>query len=459
MIVQSRVSPLTLPKQCVYVAGEGEVIPSGWEECRVGENIKFNPIALATYFFRNRDDIVYDVFLLMAAVEFCDYSKKRPQKGWGREFHLSVPVSDPDHWCSPTILEPLISALKKLTGDQWSVEFRKRAFSPDWPDQSILDIQSNPQAVIAYSDGMDSLSVSELVGRELGDKLVRVRLGKNERKRGLPFVAVPYRVNLDKKESTGRSRGFKFSMLAGAAAYLSGAPQIIVPESGQGALGPVLVKAGRIPGDFRNHPAFFVIMTRLLAALFERSVTFEIPRLWCTKGETLAKYIKASGDTKLWRQTVSCWRGSRQTSVNNKKRQCGICAACLLRRMSIHAAGELDDSDAYLWNNLSAKEFEQGAARSCRDMHDLKAHRKYAIAGMFHLTHMAELISRPISAKSFELDAGETARALGMTKDDVMSKQKHLLERHAHEWNAFLDSLDADSFVHKWAKGKNANAA
>ncbi|WP_417625291.1 7-cyano-7-deazaguanine synthase [Paremcibacter congregatus] len=459
MNLQRHIKSLELPSRSIYVSADEGEVPVGWEGCLIGKHLEFKVSALETYFFRDREDIVYDAFILMAAVEYCDYLKKRPAKGWGREFFLSVPVHDPEHWQKEAIRSPLILSLNKLTGDHWHIEFRKRTFEPNWPKQGVFPIENNPQAVMAFSNGMDSLSVSCLAEKELGDKLVRIRLGKKEKNRKHPFVAVPYEIHFDNenRESSGRSRGFKFAVLSGAAAYLSKASRVIVPESGQGALGPALIPQGRVSIDYRNHPVFFELMERFLSNLFERQLAFEAPRLWHTKGETLAAYIRESGDNKSWRATVSCWRGARQTSVEGKKRQCGICAACLLRRMSVHAAGEEESDDVYLWKDLTVSRFELGSARDAQKMHDLKAHLKYALGGMAHLRDMAELASVE-NSRSLELHASHVARAMGTEKEEVMSKQNLLLKNHADEWEAFLSSLGDQSFLVSWAKRRNLDA-
>ncbi len=49
--------------------------------------------------------------------------------------------------------------------------------------------------------------------------------------------------------------------------YLAGASRVIVPESGQGALGPALVPVGQAYVDYRSHPLFTERMERFLAAL------------------------------------------------------------------------------------------------------------------------------------------------------------------------------------------------
>jgi 7-cyano-7-deazaguanine synthase in queuosine biosynthesis len=213
---------------------------------------------------------------------------------------------------------------------------------------------ADAKAVIPFSEGLDSRAVGALMAQEYGVGLVLVRLGpkkkdqpKDASGRKQPFKAVPYKVKSGESrfvESSARSRGFKFAILSGAAAYFSKAGKVIVPESGQGALGPTLVPVGQAYEDYRNHPLFMTRMTNFFTALLGYEVLFDFPRLWFTKGETLSAYMALSDGKNLeWSKTRSCWQDNRFVSFNSKRRQCGICAACMLRRLSVHFANLKED--------------------------------------------------------------------------------------------------------------------
>src|SRR5262249_37405108 len=235
------------------------------------------------------------------------------------------------------------------------------------PAQSQLPINENVEAVMPFSNGLDSRAVSGILEPQMGDRLVRVRLGSKIPKREAlsnakqPFTSVPYSVHPGGRrfvQSSARSRGFKFALISGLAAYLANAPKVVVSESGQGAIGPTLVTVGHAYEDYRSHPLFTQRMERFLKALFGHSVTFVFPQLWRTKAQTLRAYVAACpGDTSLI-ETRSCWQQSRQVSVDGKRRQCGICAACMLRRLSMHAAGIEEPKENYVWEDLTAPSFK-----------------------------------------------------------------------------------------------------
>jgi hypothetical protein len=330
------------------------------------------------------------------------------------------------------------------------------------PPQGLFDLPPiNSPVVIPFSEGLDSRAVAGLVAREIGDRLVRVRLGtksgdrpKELSGRKKPFAAVPYSVQAGDDarfvETSARSRGFKFALLSGLAAHLAKADRIVVPESGQGALGPSFVPVGQAYEDYRNHPVFTEKMSVFLKALLGRELRFEFPRLWSTKGETLREFVSGNGSPAAdWAKTRSCWQDHRHVSVNKHRRQCGICAACMLRRLSVHAAGLSEPAETYIWESLRVRSFEAGAARG---FDKIDAQRNYAIAGTLHLDHLASLRGSPVHEHRLNLSAYQIARSLKAPKEHIRNKIDRLLSRHEGEWKEFMEYLGPDSFVTKWTE-------
>ena len=360
-----------LPEIKVNVLERGGIARKQWINCRIGTHLQLKTDDLASYFFAGWEPIVFDTLLLAAAVEFCDRVKKRPKLGWGRLIYLRLPVHDLATWQKADVMNALKSALEFLTGDSWRIEFIQRRTIAPFPQQGLLPLEDKI-AVIPFSEGLDSRAVAGLMTKTLGAGLVRVRLCKKSfdkprdlSGRAMPFTTVPYKISkgdFNFPETSARSRGLKFALLSGVAAYLANVSRVIVPESGQGALGPSLVTVGQSHDDFRNHPAFTAKVSQFLKTLLGVSIEYEFPRLWYTKGQALRAYAELphSGD---WKATRSCWQDNRHVSVEGKRRQCGICAACMLRRLSVHAAGLQEDKDTYVWADLTASSFE--AATPC----------------------------------------------------------------------------------------------
>ncbi len=456
-IVTAAVS--STPLVAVHVTEPGTRSSKDALRCQIGEHVQFSTASLESYFFAQWEPIAYDAMLVAAAVEFADKTQRRPVHTWRRHFELRIPVHDLQLWKDPKVGNALRDALEFLTGDQWCIEFHARRRPADQPHQGSLRLDPLVQAVIPFSNGLDSCAVAGLMQRRMGDKLVRIRLGpslqdaKSLSRERKAFTAIPYRVGRGKwpfVESSARSRGFKFALISGLAAYLANADTIIVPESGQGSLGPSLVTVGQAYEDYRSHPLFSRRMERFLQALLGHTVRYHFPQLWNTKAETLRQFVDECSDSS-WTHTRSCWQQNRQVSVGEKWRHCGICAACMLRRMSIHAAGLREPVEAYVWENLSAKTFDAGAATSFDKDKITKAMREHAIAGTLHLDHLSGLLDSAANAPTLNLATYQLAGVLGIHEAEVRRRLDRLLRQHSREWKNFMSSLGQNSFLADWA--------
>jgi 7-cyano-7-deazaguanine synthase in queuosine biosynthesis len=435
----------------------GHRVRSGATAAWIGETLKFSTEGLESYFFSGWRPDLFDLLVVAGAIEFCDVSYGRPELGWARNFHVRVAVHDPLLWTKPSVMRALIDAAGFLTGDVWSFEFVQRKRDEARVGQGTFELPTGARIIMPYSDGLDSRAVATIIEAKEKLGLVRVRLGtfgadrRTHNRRARPFMAVPYEVKLEKRarrESSARSRAFKFAVVTGIAAALAQVDRIVVTESGQGALGPVLAVTGQAYPDYRVHPAFTVRMERLFQALLDRQVHFEYPRLWSTKGQTLAE-ASALGSFD-WLDTRSCWQSSRQTGFEGRRRQCGVCAACMLRRMSMHAANLAELPSTYIWENLSAPTIQAGAIAGFSN--HTSAMEEYAIAGVLHLDHLAEMADGDFFEAILSRTAGELARAVQQNPQKTLQRMKNLLAQHRREWQNFLASLDARSFVRQIAQ-------
>lgn len=431
----------------------GEAPREGARVATLDQTITLSIEGLNDFFFADwRCDLI-DLLVIAAAVEYCDLSVRRPAWGWARSFDLLVAVHEEAKWNSPLIRSALEEALAFLTGDRWNVSFIKRRDSVVKITPRRLELDTPDTVIMPYSDGLDSRAVAAIIEDEEKGGLVRVRLGskgvdsaKVPRKKRR-FASVPFDVRLGKRqrvESSARSRGFKFAVITGIAAQLAGVDRIVVTESGQGALGPILASSGQSYPDYRVHPAFTRRIERLFQALTGKAPTYEYPRIWNTKGETLA-LANALPNPPAWHNTRSCWQDSRRVSFDGERRQCGVCAACMLRRMSIHHAGIEEPASRYICEDLGAAEMEKGAVVGFAGMSS--AFRDYALAGILHLDHLAALARSALHQRTVLRVARETAEALGIEMAEGERALTGLIERHRAEWLDFLVSLGSRSFV------------
>ena len=190
-------------------------------------------------------------------------------------------------------------------------------------------------------------------------------------------------------------------------------------------------------------------MAKLIEAIFGHRVTYRFPRLWHSKAQTLRAYVDLCGDQARWLDTRSCWQQARQISVDHVWRQCGVCAACMLRRMSVDAAGLSEPKETYVWEDLGVSNFEAGAAAgfSGRDRRSL---REYALAGVLHLDDFASLDGSGEGALIVRRSQGELSRAMGIPVAEAADGLRALIRQHKKEWSSFAGNLGEGSFVNAW---------
>lgn len=445
-----------MSSKCLYVIEDGQkpdyTLSQGTVTAEIGRHIRFNPEALNTFDVKGCEPLHYDVLLLCAAIEFADRRWIRP-RDWRRTLNIVVPVIDLKTWQKPEILKSLHSALNYLTGDTWRFTFTEaQNHSPIGSRQIPLGFETKT-FVVAYSDGLDSRAVSALGGGPEQALCIRVARNRQHHRNGDNyFTQIPFKVkSFRSNESSFRSRGFQFAAVTTIAAQLSGVSRIVVPESGQGALGPALLPLHNIYPDYRNHPTFFRKMEQFIEALLGHQVRFEQPRLWFTKGQTLQAFLSMAGKSPQYlTSTRSCWQTRRIVNVGRKRKQCGLCAACLLRRLSLHAAGVDEATDTYVVSNLATS--ERGDALSAIPQ---KADRdimiEYGSVGARHLQHLAEMSGLPDD--DLRVHASQIAAATGEAYEEALIKLRTMLLVHAEEWRAFLFAQGEESFLKSWMDG------
>ena len=427
-------------------------IPKNSVIAEIGQHICFDASALDSFDVEGCKPIHYDMLVLCAAVEFADRRWKRPLS-WRRILHITLPVADPRSWHKSEVLNSLQSVLNHLTGDTWQFTFvQARTPSPIGSRQIPLDFGKTKTFAVAYSNGLDSRAVSALSGAKDEALCIRVAGNHQRSKDGdsyftqIPFKTAEYRGS----ESSFRSRGFQFAAVTAIAAQLSNVTRIVVPESGQGALGPVLLPLYNIYADYRNHPTFFRKMERFIKALQQYEVRFEQPRLWFTKGQTLSAFLRIPGKSKEHLiNTRSCWQTRRVVNVGEKK-QCGLCAACLLRRLSLHTASITEARDTYVVFDLAASDVED-ALSAIPQKADRDIMVEYGSVGVRHLQHLADMAGRPDDG--LRAYASQVAIATGDTYEETLKNLKMMLTSHADEWRSFLSAQGQQSFLKNWMDG------
>lgn len=271
--------------------------------------------------------------------------------GWTRTIHLTVALHEPARWLPQTA--PIESMLKVLTGDYWTLHFIEGGAPPP-----VGPAQQQPQdCVCLLSGGLDSLiGAIDLVSG--GRRPIFVSQKANEdSQRQSRFAQLLGGVGNHRQWShgisfkgarepstRGRSLGFYAFAVLAASQVATSPVQVFVPENGFISVNPPLVP-GRVSSlsTRTTHPLFMTKLQQLLHALGV-GVEFELPYRFKTKGQMLSE----CADQHLLRtyatSTTSCGR-----FLSNRRKHCGRCVPCMIRKAAFLAAwGKDKDSTQYV---------------------------------------------------------------------------------------------------------------
>nr|WP_282565463.1 7-cyano-7-deazaguanine synthase [Paradevosia shaoguanensis] len=203
--------------------------------------------------------------------------------------------------------------------------------------------------------------------------------------------------------------------------------------------------------DYRNHPTYFRKMERFIKMVLGHDVRYDQPRLWNTKGETISAFRLATNTAvdELF-ETRSCWQQRWNAKTDGKLRQCGLCAACLLRRMSMHAAGIEEPDHTYIIADLTVPAFRD-ALPGREKVRLSRTMAEYGSVGARHFQQLADMANLPDAA--LNAHAFEIARATGEAQEDVLTNLRNMLLTHAKEWRAFMAAQGKQSFLRSWTQG------
>jgi hypothetical protein len=434
-------------------AKEGELL------CGLAHDVKINSEALEQFCFRQLTEEEEELVLLTGLVAFTDRSVRRlVANGWTRSLQITMPVKDPEFWNRHAVTSTLVDALRFLSGDDWTFEFAKRTGRIPKPKQAELALGDGKFVVMPFSNGLDSFSQSRLFSVQVpGSSAIHLTAWNRSLSGGRDWVtesggnryrrvSLPVRLATDAHpDQTFRTRSFMFSTLAGLASAMSNAKVILIPEAGQGALGPSLITVGHESPHRGSHPKFSRLMSAFFQAFWGKPIRIEHPHVWKTKGEVLQE-LKSRGLEAGYKDTTSCARDQRVTSTERRKKiQCGICSGCLLRRMSLFSANLEDSPSNYFWDDLTAPSLEKALCADARrkvspNDRDIAVH---SILAMEELARQADVASDHPRLQHALVDAG----GILPTQSGTSHELQNLLVNHKREWRLFTDTLGSASWI------------
>lgn len=437
---------MTVPASVVIQVVEDGARRRRADVCALDKDIRFDVRALQAATFTHLDDMDTDLLVIISSVAYADRkTKRRLGHGWPRSITLSLPVFNPETWRKVEL--QLTSALRLLTGDAWTLEFRRReqrnriiqGFIPGLSDGFA------GATIIPYSDGLDSLTGFARLRKDEPDGhalLVNARRAQRNNQLSSPsgtaVVGVPFSMSVRRGEVTYRSRTFVYYSLAALAWRRNRGKRIWIGEGGIGCIGPALVPFGIEQPVRGSHPIFTKQLADILAVVWNREPRFEFPHLWSTKGAVLSE-LKDEVSLRDWPKTKSCSRNHRRQHPGAHGSHCGVCTGCLFRRLAISAA-ELPNERANVY-------FEDVMLSSTLSEKASQLDKEIGICSVIAMDELARLEIDRCTA-----DVSELAAAVGEPIDTVKKKMKQLIENHADEWQRFLGRLPRSSWLRAIAR-------
>ena len=315
-----------------------------------------------------------DLVEIAAAAYLADLAVPRGRnEAYVRSFEIHVPVAEPDFWHEQA--SNLSRLMYLLTADNVSFAFHPR--SGDTARVAAVGFAAGSDALCMLSGGLDSLagavmllnagrrplfvthrSGNPTVARAQAAVLKTLRRLSSEL--GHVYVPVMPRVTdvslpfppPEQREPSRRSRSLLFMALGAAAASALGTQEVYLCENGV-LTAAVPLAPSRVGGlsTRSTHPAVLGLFTSLCrtAGLACQVIN---PFLYRTKAELIRDILRPLLRVEEIQSTVSCWMAGR------RHRQCGGCVPCLIRRISMLAAGLPDE--AYEMDLLGRPQDYQG---------------------------------------------------------------------------------------------------
>jgi 7-cyano-7-deazaguanine synthase in queuosine biosynthesis len=347
-------------------------------------NVYLNPENISQDLGRPLDSLSLDLCEIAAYLFMADKSFKRGDYGkWTRNLSFLIPVRNPERWNSVKAI--LTNTLATLSGDNLEFHFVKRSGEKTGGSdlvESQTSGRSDSDCVCLFSGGLDSFAgaayllkqgrrplfashyVSSL--KSLQSNLVRGIEKEFDRKiehfqyRVTSRTAKNTRFKFENKESSHRARSFMFLSYAAVAAATRGLSDIYICENGVLSLNVPISDARKGTRSTRHaHPLFLQYFNQFINALYGRPFFVQNPFEFWTKGRE-AKLLEKTSLYPLIKDTVTCWGYPNQTLKYPNSNHCGYCIPCIVRRVSVKAAGLAAYDDQYVVDvfnlNVNSKE-------------------------------------------------------------------------------------------------------
>ncbi len=325
-----------------------------------------------------------DLLRIASSVYTIDRLIPRKQRtsshGWSRRIGCNIEVRDIEFWMASSVHHILVDAIEFVSGDHWHISFSEDRSPAPYPALQLFsrEFEHSPAPIVSlYSGGLDSVAgmacrLAEQVDREFHPVVIRHRsdifdrsdkqlaaISKKLKTRCEPIqvrmsMTTPRRLS-GSEEKSQRARSFLFVSVGGAIAVAIGATAIELYESGLGSINvPLLAGMEGSQATRSAHPSFLKKMSSLLSAISDATMSVNLPFANRTKSQTVATLRELGlGDVAL--SAVSCVHFPIRVKLGDKWTSCGVCPACIFRRVAMNAAGIDEPERTYQHDLLSSK--------------------------------------------------------------------------------------------------------
>lgn len=434
------------------LVGRGERVVHLSADAEFG-NVVMDVGAFARDLGKRPDPVSLDLCEIAAYVYLGDKAVARGRyEKWTRNLSYLVPVRNPDLWES--VRETLTDTVGTLSGDNVRFNFVPRRDGDGTPEPRPAHDErafAESDCACLFSGGLDSFAGAAHLIRE-GRRPLFAGHYSNHALKGLQsslmagiraefgedFRHFQYRVAprrnpraphaYARRESSHRARSFLFTSFAAAAAALHGLSEVFICENGVMSLNVPISDARKGSRSTRHaHPLYLSHFNRLIDSLYGRRFSVRNPFSFWTKGEE-ARLLGSTNLYPMIKETVTCWGYPNQTARYPHTNHCGYCLPCIVRRVSLTAAGMEGFDDRYLVDVFGPSEGLTEA--QLRNVEDLAYFcRSFATLSKTELLYRyPELVM---------IEAGE-----GDPSDDRLGKIISVYRKFADEFAAVAASRD-----------------
>lgn len=294
------------------------------------------------------NQVILDLFDVFSSICYCDFYSKRDEDKY-IVLDINIPVTDPGLF--ELIKDDLQKLLKFMTnGENWNVSFSqsspKRIIQKDY-QETLLPNQFN--SIVLLSGGLDALAGAS---QELNNNVLFVTFETNGVEKNKAnnssnyifasnslarFVSIPKFSNESYKKhkhSSQRTRSLIFMASTFLYADYYNVKEVKIYENGIMTLNPTFNFRRRVTRT--THPRTLYYINKILSTL-NIDIKVVNPFNFMTKTEVINLIPDEWNDLIINTKTCSKMPGSK--SFGNRKDSglchCGICAACMLRQISI----------------------------------------------------------------------------------------------------------------------------